>query len=192
MITKGHDFPNITLVGVVSADTSLNIPDFRAGERTFQLMTQVSGRSGRGDTPGRVVVQTFNPQHYAIRRAKEHDYSGFYGDEISLRSDLGYPPFSRMVNLRISGIKKEKIAEDVKRIGVLAKKLSLHGIAGGKIEVIGPAEPPISQIKGRYRWQILLKGKDIKALHTLARNILTKTESDGIDIKVDADPVNFM
>jgi primosomal protein N' (replication factor Y) len=192
MITKGHDFPNITLVGVVSADTSLNIPDFRAGERTFQLMTQVSGRSGRGDTPGRVVVQTFNPQHYAIKRAKEHDYPGFYGDEISPRRELGYPPFSRMVNLRISGIKKERIEEDVKRIGVLAKKLSLDGNARGKVEVIGPAEPPISQIKGRYRWHILLKGKDIKALHTLARNILTKTKSDGIDIKVDADPVNFM
>ncbi len=192
MITKGHDFPNITLVGVVSADTSLNMPDFRGAERTFQLVTQVSGRSGRGDTPGRVVVQTFNPQHYAIRCAKEHDYSGFYGDEISLRRELGYPPFSRIVNLRISGMKKERTEEDVRCIGVLAKKLSLDGIARGKVEIMGPAEAPIAQIKGRYRWHILLKGEDIKALHALVKNILTKAESDGIDIKVDVDPVNFM
>jgi primosomal protein N'' len=108
MITKGHDFPNVTLVGVVSADMSLNIPDFRAAERTFQIITQVSGRSGRGNSPGRVVVQTFSPEHYAIKRAREHDYPGFYGDEIALRRELDYPPFSRMVNLRISGNKKRQ------------------------------------------------------------------------------------
>ncbi len=192
MITKGHDFPNITLVGVVSADTSLNIPDFRAAERTFQLMTQVSGRSGRGDSPGRVIVQTFNPEHYAVKRAKEHDYPGFYGDEISLRRELGYPPFSRMVNLRISGTKKEKVAEDARQLGVLARRLSLDSSVREKVEVIGPAEAPIARIKGRYRWHLLLKGKDIKTLHTLVGNILAKTLEDGIDIKVDADPVNFM
>ncbi|MBE9546917.1 MAG: primosomal protein N' [Proteobacteria bacterium] len=187
MITKGHDFPNVTLVGVISADTSLNIPDFRAAERTFQLITQVSGRSGRGDSPGRVIVQTFNPQHYAIGRAKEHDYYGFYEDEISLRRELDYPPFSRMVNLRISGIKKDRVAEDAAKTGVLARKLS-----GNEVEVIGPAEAPIARIKGRYRWHILLKGKNIKALHTLARNVAAKTGRDGPDIKVDVDPVNFM
>ncbi|MDO9529006.1 MAG: primosomal protein N' [Syntrophales bacterium] len=187
MITKGHDFPNITLVGVVSADTSLNIPDFRAAERTFQLITQVSGRSGRGDSPGRVIVQTFSPEHYAIKRARENDYTRFYEDEISLRREMSYPPFSRMVNLRLSSIKKDRIAEGAGSIGVLARKFS-----GKEVEVIGPAEAPIAKIKGRYRWHILLKGKKVKALHTLARNILTKNGEGGLDIKVDVDPVNFM
>jgi primosomal protein N' (replication factor Y) len=192
MITKGHDFPNVTLVGVVSADMSLNISDFRAAERTFQIITQVSGRSGRGDSPGRVVVQTFSPEHYAIRRAKDHDYPGFYGDEIALRRELGYPPFSRMVNLRITGIKEDRVAEKARSIGVLARRLSLNGAVGGKVEVIGPAEAPIAKIKGRYRWHILLKGRDIKALHTLAGNILWEMRRDSFDIKVDVDPVNFM
>ena len=192
MITKGHDFPNVTLVGVVSADMSLNIPDFRAAERTFQIITQVSGRSGRGDSPGRVVVQTFSPGHYAIKRAKEHDYPGFYGDEIALRRELGYPPFSRMVNLRITGIKEDRVAEKARSIGVLARKFSINEAVGGKVEVIGPAEAPIAKIKGRYRWHILLKGRDIKALHTLAGNILWETRRDSFDIKVDVDPVNFM
>ena len=187
MITKGHDFPNVTLVGVISADTSLNIPDFRAAERTFQIITQVSGRSGRGDSAGRVIVQTFNPEHYAIKRAKEHDYQGFYRDEITLRRELAYPPFSRMVNLCISGTKKDRVKENAGSIGTLARQLS-----GKEVEVMGPAEAPIAKIKGRYRWHILLKGKDIRALHTLTRNILTKTGRDGRGIKVDVDPVNFM
>lgn len=192
MITKGHDFPNVTLVGVVSADMSLNIPDFRAAERTFQLITQVAGRSGRGDSPGRVVVQTFSPKHYAIRRAMEHDYAGFYGDEITLRSELDYPPFSRMVNLCISGVKKDRVAEKAKNMVSLAGALFRSGAVKGKVEVIGPAEAPIGKIKGRYRWNILLKGSDIKALHTIAGSILGETRRDGVDIKVDVDPVNFM
>ncbi|MBA7565912.1 Primosomal protein N' [subsurface metagenome] len=102
MITKGHDFPSVTLVGVVSADTSLNIPDFRAAEKTFQILTQVSGRGGRGDSPGRVIVQTVNPDNGAIRLARDHNYINFYHDEIAMRRELGYPPFSRMVNLVIS------------------------------------------------------------------------------------------
>ena len=108
MITKGHDFPAITLVGVVAADASLNIPDFRAAERTFQILTQVSGRGGRGDQPGRVITQTFNPGHYAVRRAQEHDYAGFYADELPLRRQLAYPPFSRLIGLHFSSLKKEE------------------------------------------------------------------------------------
>jgi len=106
MITKGHDFPFITLVGVISADTSLNMPDFRAAEKTFQLITQVAGRSGRGDAPGKVIIQTFNPQNYALKHAQDHDYKAFYEEEIELRKALRYPPFSRIINLRMSSIKK--------------------------------------------------------------------------------------
>ncbi len=141
MITKGHDFPKITLVGVLAADASLNIPDFRAAERTFQILTQVSGRGGRGDQPGRVVVQTFNPGHYAIRRAQEHDYAGFYADEIPLRRELGYPPFSRLIGLHFSSLKKEEGKKAVAEIGKRARELAAT-IAGGKADVIGPAESP--------------------------------------------------
>jgi len=130
MITKGHDFPGITLVGVIAADASLNIPDFRGAERTFQILTQVSGRGGRGDQPGRVVIQTFNPGHYVIRRAREHDYAGFYADELPLRRQLAYPPFSRLVGFHFSSLKKREGGKAVAEIGARARKLAAT-VAGG-------------------------------------------------------------
>ena len=107
MITKGHDFPFITLVGVIAADTSLNMPDFRAAEKTFQMLTQVAGRSGRGNTPGKVIIQTFNPQHYALKHAQNHAYKSFYTEEIDNRKALQYPPFGRIINIRLSSTDKE-------------------------------------------------------------------------------------
>ena len=104
MIAKGLDFPEVTLVGIIYADMALSIPDFRACERTFQLITQVAGRAGRGDRPGRVIIQTFNPTHYSIIHARNHDYHAFYNEEISYRKELGYPPYSRISNIRISGL----------------------------------------------------------------------------------------
>jgi primosomal protein N' (replication factor Y) len=187
MITKGHDFPAITLVGVIAADASLNIPDFRAAERTFQILTQVSGRGGRGDQPGRVVIQTYNPGHYAIHRAQGHDYAGFYADELALRRQLAYPPFSRIVGLHFSSLKKEEGRKTVNRIGVRARELS-----GGKIDIIGPAESPLTRIRGRHRWQLLLRGKESQALHSLAQKLLEWNGRDGIEIQVDVDPINFM
>ncbi|MDI6777167.1 MAG: primosomal protein N' [Syntrophales bacterium] len=192
MITKGHDFPAITLVGVVSADTSLNIPDFRAAERTFQILTQVSGRGGRGDSPGRVIVQTFNPDHYAIRRAKDHDFTGFYEDELPLRQVLLYPPFSRIVVLHIQSLKKEQGIKGIENLRKTVRDLSKINNLAGKVEVIGPAEAPIARIRGRYRWQLLLKAKDIGILHTLTKDLLTRSRRGGLDVKVDVDPVNFM
>ena len=191
MITKGHDFPAITLVGVVAADASLNIPDFRAAERTFQILTQVSGRGGRGDQPGRVIVQTFNPGHYAIRRAQEHDYAGFYADELPLRRQLAYPPFSRLIGLHFSSLKKEEGKKAVAKIGARARKLAAT-MTGGKTEVIGPAESPLSRIRGRYRWQLLLRGKESRPLHLLAQRLMEEAGRDGLEIQVDVDPVNFM
>jgi primosomal protein N' (replication factor Y) len=192
MITKGHDYPNVTLVGVLSADTSINIPDFRAAEKTFQLITQVSGRGGRGDTPGRVIVQTFNPEHYAIKRAREHDFPGFYSDEIPIRRELGYPPFSRMVNFRISSLKRDKTIKCAKELEFIARDLSRNKGSEKKIRVIGPAEAPIAKIKGRYRWHMLLMGENIKILHKLTRDILSKAKKTESTIKVDVDPINFM
>jgi primosomal protein N' (replication factor Y) len=191
MITKGHDFPAITLVGVVAADTSLNIPDFRAAERTFQILTQVSGRGGRGDQPGRVVIQTFTPGHYAIRRAQEHDYAGFYADELPLRRQLVYPPFSRLIGLHFSSMKKDEGKRAVAELGALARELA-GTMTGGKTEVLGPAESPLARIRGRYRWQLLLRGKESRPLHLLAQRLLEGAGRDGMEIIVDVDPVNFM
>jgi primosomal protein N' (replication factor Y) len=190
MITKGHDFPEITLVGVVAADASLNIPDFRAAERTFQILTQVSGRGGRGDRPGRVVIQTFNPGHYAIVRAKNHDYEGFYSDELPLRRELGYPPFSRLIGIHLSSLKKEG-GKAVREIGREARNLARE-LAGGRLDVIGPAESPLARLRGRYRWQILLRGKESGPLHLLAQRVLERAEREDLEIEVDVDPVNFM
>ncbi|HEU18592.1 MAG TPA: primosomal protein N' [Deltaproteobacteria bacterium] len=192
MITKGHDYPNVTLVGVLSADTSLNIPDFRASERTFQLITQVSGRGGRGDTPGKVIVQTFNPNHYAIRRACHHDCQGFYSDEIAQRRYFGYPPFSRMVNFRISSLQKDAAKYCARTLKAVAQKLVHNESATDKIRIMGPAEAPIARIKGKYRWHMLLMGNNIRELQKLAREILAETKKLEATIKVDVDPVNFM
>jgi len=191
MITKGHDFPEITLVGVIAADASLNIPDFRAAERTFQILTQVSGRGGRGDQPGRVVIQTFNTGHYAIRRAQEHDYAGFYADELPLRRQFCYPPFSRLIGLHFSSLKREEGKKAVAEIGARARELA-RTLAGGKADVIGPAESPLARIRGRYRWQLLLRGKQSGLLHLLTQRLLEGAGRDGLDIQVDVDPVNFM
>lgn len=191
MITKGHDFPAITLVGVVAADASLNIPDFRAAERTFQVLTQVSGRSGRGDQPGRVVIQTFNPGHYAVCRAREHDYAGFYADELPLRRQLAYPPFSRLIGFHFSSLKKDDGRRAVAKIGTLAREMA-RGMPGGKPDVIGPAESPLARIRGRHRWQLLLRGKESRLLHLVAQELMEADGRDGVEIQADVDPVNFL
>lgn len=190
MITKGHDFPEITLVGVLAADASLNLPDFRASERTFQILTQVSGRGGRGDQRGRVVVQTFNPGHYAIRRAQEHDYAGYYADELSIRRELGYPPFSRLIGVHFSGPKKAEGKKAVTEIGKRARELAAT-LTDGKVDVIGPAESPLARLRGRYRWQMLLRGPKSGPLHLLAEKVLREPKR-GLEIQVDVDPVHFM
>ncbi len=192
MITKGHDFPNVTLVGVISADTGLSIPDFRSAEKTFQILTQVSGRGGRGDTPGRVIIQTFNPDHYALRHARHHDYSGFYEEERAIRQELGYPPFGRLVCFRISGTNERRVEECARELGTLARACAGDGKNQCRIDILGPAEAPIAKIKGRYRRQMLLKADDIKTLHRVTRMIMTRCTRRGPAVKVDVDPMNFM
>jgi primosomal protein N' (replication factor Y) len=192
MITKGHDFPNVTLVGVVSADTAMNMPDFRAAEKTFQILTQVAGRGGRGDFPGKVVIQTFNPGHYAIQRVKTHDVEGFYQDEMHIRQPLSWPPISRMINLQMSSLNREKGREGAMSIAAFARLRCQETSAVARIDVLGPAEAPIARIRGRHRWQLLLMGKDSRALHTLVKDLLAGTKQKGLEIKVDVDPMNFM
>jgi len=192
MIAKGHDYPNVLLVGVVMADASLNIPDFRASEGTFQLLTQVAGRGGRGDDPGRVIIQTFNPEHYAVQLARDHDYVTFFEQEIALRRTLDYPPFCRMVNLQISGLRPEQVEQGAKNIGDLARTLSGSLPAKDRIDVIGPAEAPIAKLKNRHRWQLILKGKNVALLHRVVKDILAQHGQKGLEIRVDVDPLNFM
>ena len=160
MIAKGLDLPLVTLVGVVSADTALNLPDFRAGERTFQLLSQVAGRAGRGTLGGRVVIQTYAPEHYAIQTAAEHDYASFYEREIGYRRQLHNPPFSRLACLTYSHNNDalcQRAAERMRRL--LSQEIESQGIAD--IELIGPAPAFIHRLRGRFRWQLILRGSEL-------------------------------
>jgi len=190
MITKGHDFPFITLVGVISADTALNMPDFRAAEKTFQQLIQVAGRSGRGTAPARVLIQTFNPQHYALKHVRKHDYKSFYEEEIAIRKDFKYPPFSRIINLRLSATKKDVLETQADLLGKTAKKLAAR--QRNKVEIIGPAESPLAKIQGRWRRQMLLKSENAGILHQLVRELLREMGKSTVRITVDVDPENFM
>ncbi len=153
MIAKGLDIPNVTLVGVIDADTSLGLPDFRAGERTFQLLTQVSGRAGRGSRPGKVIVQTYNPEHYAIRAAVRGDASAFYRQETSYRREALYPPFCRLVNLVVTASAQDHAQAAARELGELLRS----GLHPGQGEILGPAPAPLSRLKGRYRHHLLIK-----------------------------------
>jgi len=187
MIAKGLHFPSITLVGVVNADLSLRFPDFRAAERTFQILTQVAGRSGRGENVGEVIVQTYTPEHYSIINAARHDYDTFYENEITLRKVMGYPPFCRMINIVISG-------GDEPGVHLIANTL-FQKLQGQNITILGPTWAPISKMRGRYRRQIIMKSSGHLMRKTLKKAI-SGIEIKGIPgyvkISVDVDPVNLM
>jgi len=192
MIVKGHDFPNVTFVGVISADTSLHFPDFRSSERTFQLLTQVAGRAGRGEAFGEVVIQTFNPDHYSILKAKDHDFIGFYQEEVEFRRALEYPPFSRLINFRLVGNSERKtkaIAEEMGRIG---QSLLEKGYRKG-MEILGPSTAPFAKMRGKFRWQMLAKGKSVLLLHQFAKELAIRleegTKGKGVNLDIDVDPV---
>ena len=192
MITKGHHFPNVTLVGIVLADTGLGMPDFRAGERTFQLISQVTGRAGRGEKPGRVIVQTFQPEHYSIMMAQNHDYSGMYAREIELRKSLGYPPFSRIINIKIEGREEGNVRDTAARLVTIARKFQRKS----QPEILGPAPAPLMRLRDKYRWQILLKGDNLELLHGFLNNLEGEIGSHGkagkVKIYIDVDPEYMM
>ena len=163
MVAKGLDLPRVTLVGIISADTSLNLPDFRAGERTFQLLCQVAGRTGRGALGGRVIIQTYAPEHYAIRMAAQHDYTHFYEREIAYRRQLHYPPFTRLVSLTYTHANDaacQRAAERMKQR--ITEERDSQGIAD--LSLIGPAPAFVHRRRGRYRWQLVLRGTDPSAM----------------------------
>jgi primosomal protein N' (replication factor Y) len=197
MITKGYDFPNVTLVGVLAADFSLGFPDFRSSERTFQILSQVAGRAGRGDEGGRVIIQTFNPEHYAITTARAHDYHLFFEKERHLRQQLGYPPFSYLTLLRIQGNQKEKVVDMARQAGrAMTDILDKWPRRGKEIQVLGPAEAPLGKLKGKYRWHILIKAKSAGLLHYYLREVekfSTRFLRDsGVRLIMDVDPYQML
>ena len=200
MIAKGHDFPNVTLAGVISVDIGLGLPDLRSAERTFQLITQVAGRSGRGKRAGKVLIQTYYPEHYALRHAREQNYEGFYKEEIKFRERLGYPPFFVLASIMI---KHRDLAYASKNANILRRALDesqnhLRQAAADtqpRIRVLGPAPASLSRLKNEYRLQIIIKAVSRKSLRETLDIALADAEEHGCDMRtiyVEIDPVNLM
>jgi primosomal protein N' (replication factor Y) (superfamily II helicase) len=190
MIAKGHDIHGITLVGVVGCDYALSMPDFRAAERVFQLMTQVSGRAGRGELPGRVVVQTYYPDHYAILAASKHDYASFVERELKFRRWMHYPPFGVLANVLVQSEKLEEAAGWSAELGKWFQKAAPAGV-----RVLGPCTAPIARIKGVYRFHLILKAASRKALNVALRGMLAHADEAGVPRKnlvVDVDALRLM
>ncbi len=189
MIAKGHDIPNVTLVGIVSADTGLGLPDFRAAERTFQLLTQAAGRAGRGTTPGIVLMQTINPDHYAIRFAVEQDYEGFYAKELEFRRLMHYPPFGALANVIVRGTKEE---EALGRSAALGRLLNP---AGEGVKILGPAAASLARLKNEYRYQMLIKASSRKRLNEVlgqVRKFAAAEKWNPTSLVIDVDPLTIL
>jgi primosomal protein N' (replication factor Y) len=199
MITKGFDFPGVTLAAVIFADASLNLPDFRSAERTFQLLTQVAGRAGRGERAGRVVIQTYAPHHYSVRAAREQDYARFIRRELELRRELSYPPFAKLAMVRIEGENLEAVsqvataaAHALSRAAAAYRRTASPDI----IRVLGPAPAPIERIKKRYRWQVMVKSENLTALRTalsaMKATLARRARDSEVYLSIDIDPVRML
>jgi primosomal protein N' (replication factor Y) len=198
MIAKGHDFPEVTLVGVVWADGGLSMPDFRAAERTYQLLSQVSGRAGRGNSSGRVIIQTLRPDHYAVALAQRHAYSEMYEKEMGNRQVPSFPPLLRMINIHIQGSREQSVRQAAAEIAEMcrgvAKSLAVE-TRRHPVEILGPAPSPLDRLRDRYRWQVLLKGAFQDDLHAVCHQVVTRQgefATGDIKIAVDVDPENMM
>jgi primosomal protein N' (replication factor Y) len=188
MIAKGHDFPGVALVGVLGADSLLNFPDFRAAERSFTLLTQVAGRAGRATGGGEVLIQTYNPLHYSLTCAAEQNYADFYQLELPFRQELGYPPCGHLVNLVFAGINPALVKQQAEAL--VAALLP----AAGSVEVLGPSPCPLSRLRGKSRYQVLLKGSE----RTAIRKAVNETEAfikiiaRGVGLSIDIDPIDML
>jgi primosomal protein N' (replication factor Y) len=198
MIAKGHDFPEVTLVGVVWADGGLSMPDFRAAERTYQLLSQVSGRAGRGNSPGQVIIQTLRPAHYAIALAQRHAYGEMYEQEMRNRQCPAFPPMLRMINIHIQGGREQGVRQAATEIAAMCRGVAKSLAAETRrhpVEILGPAPSPLDRLRDRYRWQVLLKGAFQDDLHAVCHQVVTRQgefATGDIKIMVDVDPENMM
>ncbi|MGI6658031.1 MAG: primosomal protein N' [Dethiobacteraceae bacterium] len=187
MIAKGLDFPNVTLVGVITADTAINLPDFRAGERTFQLLTQVAGRAGRGSAGGRVVVQTYTPEHYAITAAQTHDYQTFYLQESQARAELGYPPYGVLIRLLVSGTREGAVVDSCSL---------LSSLLAGAVELLGPSPCPLEKVRSRFRWQLVVRGDSLSALLPVVKKAAAAFRDSplaaSVRLVLDVEPQNLL
>jgi primosomal protein N' (replication factor Y) len=188
MIAKGLDFPRVTLVGIVNADVGLHMPDFRSGERAFQQIIQVAGRAGRGDVAGEVLVQTFTPDHSAIRFARLHDFEKFYREESGFRKELDYPPFNHLTLIHFSSRKEaqpEFVAEQLRK--TLEKKI------GSSLKILGPCSAPLGRLCDRHRVHLLLRDSRIKHQKQIVRETLAALPRSGdVRVSADVDPLNMM
>lgn len=190
MVAKGLDIPGVTLVGVINADTTLLLPDFRAAERTFQLLYQVSGRAGRGGLPGEVIIQSHCPEHYAVRFSSRQDVASFARRELALRRRFAYPPYTSIVRLVFSGGEEEKVIRQAEKLGAVVRQL-----ADDENAVLGPAPCPFGKLKGLYRWHVILRGKRGQAVREVCREALKSFSTSRISkvrIMVDVDPQNML
>ncbi len=194
MIAKGLDFPNVTLVGVISADTTLNLPDFRAGERAFSLLAQVAGRSGRSQAGGEVIIQTYMPEHYSIQASQEHDYLRFYRQEIGYREEFLYPPFSHAVTIVLRGAVEKEVIHVANYLLNCLEKLQAERFSD--VEIRGPVAAPLSKIMGKFRWHFLLRGKHVEKLRELIRRAVetlpSAVSTKNVDLIVDIDPITVL
>ncbi|MGE5178905.1 MAG: primosomal protein N' [Bacteroidota bacterium] len=190
MVAKGFDFPGVTLVGVIVADLQLYLPDFRAAERTFQLLTQVAGRAGRGDTPGEVIMQSFDPEHVALRAASKQDFASFFAGEARERRELWYPPFGHLVEIEISGKGESRVT----KAGLAVKEIFENAARAGAdrgIDVLGPAPKPLARLLGRERWHVLVRARSRTVLRNVLDTALPRIRAlklPGVRLAVDVDP----
>jgi primosomal protein N' (replication factor Y) len=195
MITKGHHFPGVTLVGVIAADQGLFFPEYHAGERTFQLLAQVAGRAGRGGVPGKVLIQTYQPEHYVFQTVRDQDYQEFYQRELASRRELGYPPFTRLALVRLSGTQEENVAQQARKLAdTLRRTVRRDPILSSRLRVLGPAPAGLARLKGRFRWQILLKSygrPPLVALLQHLRQTWSAPSRSKVDLTLDIDPSNL-
>jgi primosomal protein N' (replication factor Y) len=187
MIAKGHDFPRVTLVGVVSADLGLGLADFRAAERTFQLLMQVSGRAGRGGEPGEAIIQTLHPDHYSIRRAVAQDYEGFFAEELRFRRAMAYPPAVGLINIVVRGRTYGKAMQDATDLASVLQREGQSAFA-----LLGPAPAPLARLRGEYRVQLFLKTRHRAATRTAVRAALAALPELGRRVTVDVDPFGML
>jgi primosomal protein N' (replication factor Y) (superfamily II helicase) len=188
MIAKGHDFPAVTLVGVISADVGLGLPDFRASERTFQLLTQVAGRAGRGDVAGEAIVQTLFPEHYSIQLACRQNYRAFYDHEIRYRRAMRYPPIVSLINAVVRAPAFGRAMDDA---ADLAARVRI-GAAAGAFQVLGPAPAPLGKLRGEYRAQILLKGTRRTSMREALQQAVAAMPDLQRRVTIDIDPLSVM